>query len=423
MHLVSTVNFALLELPVRLSCLPNSTQEQLRTTVMDLERGLHLNNTFSIENQQFIVDRLKEAVGSSSALLTEMGLYIHYTTTWRRLPHPDLHSRAWHRCLHRAITIILHRQRTVQPRRVSWPRCRGHVSHQNLRVQCVGVLRDGVCVKGATLMEINAFSFWVAVLFEVHPATAVLTYQVPAAYYGNWYGYTLLKYMRKVALTYHSAPHPRRGGRGEMAMAVVAWLHVYGVHQMLSLVFTAHEVFYFKGASSTELPATTEERWRRRHSSQGHKAGPSAILHVSLCRVSFKGANPHSGWRALGQLEPVRRSRTRVHTDTPREVTRKRTRAQSRTALRCNRPSGRRMPQRGRFHKQLRDTRAARAPSRVTAGSRPKNCIFWRYPPYADVRLNLDLDGDVSATVRNDDHQYLYIDFCVPEIARLMRTF
>ena len=192
---------------------------------MDLERALHLNNTFIIENQQFIVDRLKEAVGSSSALLTEMGLYIH------TLPCgvacliltfiPELGTVV----SNRAIPIILHRQRTVQPRRVSWPLCRGHVSHQNLRIQCVGVLRDGVCVKGATLMEINAFSFGVAVLFEVQPATAVLTYQVPAAYYGNWYGYTLLKYMGKVALNYHGAPDPLRGGRGEMAMAVVAWLH------------------------------------------------------------------------------------------------------------------------------------------------------------------------------------------------------
>ena len=49
---------------------------------MDLERALHLNNTFITENQQFILGRLKEAVGSSSTLLTEMGLYIHYTIMW-----------------------------------------------------------------------------------------------------------------------------------------------------------------------------------------------------------------------------------------------------------------------------------------------------------------------------------------------------
>ena len=82
LHLVSSVNVALLELPDRLSCLPNSTQEPLGTTVMGLEKTLHLNNTSFIENQQFVVDRLKEAFGSSSTLLTEMGLVIHYTTMW-----------------------------------------------------------------------------------------------------------------------------------------------------------------------------------------------------------------------------------------------------------------------------------------------------------------------------------------------------
>lgn len=91
-NLVSAANVALLELPDRLSFLPNATQDQLRTTVMDLERAVHLNNTFFIENQEFIVDSLKEAVGSSSTLLTEVGLYVLYTTMWLFVPlqiNPD----------------------------------------------------------------------------------------------------------------------------------------------------------------------------------------------------------------------------------------------------------------------------------------------------------------------------------------------
>jgi len=53
---------------------------------------VHLNNTFFIENQEFIVDSLKEAVGSSSTLLTEVGLYVLYTTMWLFVPlqiNPD----------------------------------------------------------------------------------------------------------------------------------------------------------------------------------------------------------------------------------------------------------------------------------------------------------------------------------------------
>ena len=34
-------------------------------------------------------------------------------------------------------------------------------------------------------------------------------------------------------------------GRGEMAMAMVALLHVHAVHQVLSLFLTVHELFYF----------------------------------------------------------------------------------------------------------------------------------------------------------------------------------
>ena len=61
---------------------------------MDLERTFHLDNTFIIEDQQFIIDSLKEAVGSSSTLPTEMCLYIHYTTTW-----PFVRGVSFPRCL------------------------------------------------------------------------------------------------------------------------------------------------------------------------------------------------------------------------------------------------------------------------------------------------------------------------------------
>ena len=60
-------------------------------------------------------------------------------------------------------------------------------------------------------------------------------------------------------------------------------------------------------------------------------------LYLLMCRVSFKahshtafkdgppstkGSNPHTLWRAMDQPEPVRRSRTRVDTDTSRGFTR-----------------------------------------------------------------------------------------------------
>ena len=204
-------------------------------------------------------------------------------------------------------------------------------------------------------------------------------------------------------------------------MAMVAWLHVFGVHQVLSLFLSAHDVFLLcrdivDGAAGHNKGGMAETPFLAR--TQGRTVGDTP--HVSLCRVSFKGASPHTLWRALGQPEPVRRSRARVDTGTSREVMRPHTGSPERHfgatdhAVGVNRREGGWQPQ---------DTCAARAPSRVTVGSRPKNCIFWRYPPYADVRLNLDLDGDVSAMVCSDGRQYIDIDFSVPEIGRLMRTF
>ena len=123
-------------------------------------------------------------------------------------------------------------------------------------------------------------------------------------------------------LEVHKDPWFPSRNRGEMAMAMVAMLHVYGVHQMLSPFLTVHEVFTLKsivdGAVGHNRGEMAETPFLAR--TQGRTVGDTP--HVSLCRVSFKGSNPHTLWRALGQLEPVRRSRTRVDTDTSRGFTR-----------------------------------------------------------------------------------------------------
>jgi len=91
--LTSSVDAALLSLPDHLSLLPNATKDQVRATVLDFEGALHMNTTFLAENQAYIAGQLKEAVGSSSTLLVEVGLYILYTTMWLFIPlqiNPDV---------------------------------------------------------------------------------------------------------------------------------------------------------------------------------------------------------------------------------------------------------------------------------------------------------------------------------------------
>ena len=74
------------------------------------------------------------------------------------------------------------------------------------------------------------------------------------------------------AFTYTSTPGPF-GGRGytprwgPMAGSA-AWCTPY----------IRCSPFFPAQSQPTELPATTEERWRRRHLSQGHRAGPLAVF-------------------------------------------------------------------------------------------------------------------------------------------------
>ena len=89
--------------------------------------------------------------------------------------------------------------------------------------------------------------------------------------------YTFLKYMAADTSVYVSAPGP--GSRGYAPMGADGWdcSLLNAVYQMLSLFFPVQP-------QSTELPATTEERWRRRHLSPGHKAGMvTVLLTCTLC--------------------------------------------------------------------------------------------------------------------------------------------
>ena len=157
--------------------------------------------------------------------------------------------------------------------------------------------------------------------------------------------------------------------------------------------------FYFKGASTTELPATTEGGWRRRHSSQGHKAGPSATLHTYPCVGCLLRVPTHTVYGGPWASSSLFDSRAHAWTRARLEGSRDHTHGHSPNGTLVQPTTCRRKPQRGLFHKQPRDTCAARAPSRVTVGSRPENCIFWRYPPTQTLRLNLDFNTELRTIV------------------------
>ena len=60
---------------------------------------------------------------------------------------------------------------------------------------------------------------------------------------------------------------------------------LFAAHQTLSLSFSLHVV----QSQSAELPATTEGKWRRRLSSQGHKTGPLIVRLTSHHHVLSQG--------------------------------------------------------------------------------------------------------------------------------------
>ena len=80
-------------------------------------------------------------------------------------------------------------------------------------------------------------------------------------------------------------PGSPSGGRGGMAMAMVAWLHA------------TSDVFPFFCPCAVSRPwswATTVGEWRRRHSLRRHKAGTWTAVSVRS-RVSFNGCGPRLG--------------------------------------------------------------------------------------------------------------------------------
>ena len=155
-------------------------------------------------------------------------------------------------------------------------------------------------------------------------------------------------------------------------------------NQMLSLFLTGHEVFHFY--ENRRLPATTEGRWRRRHSPPGHKAGPSTMLHFYPCvGCLLRVPNPHSLWGALSQLELVRRSRTRGH--------------DSRLFPRAEGPRPRRTYAGRRSGDDHTATERSRgAPSQRPAGSGLEDRVFVGTTRGA-VRFNLSVNGVASEVV------------------------
>ena len=117
-------------------------------------------------------------------------------------------------------------------------------------------------------------SCWTGLLVEVHFISSS-TSSLPR--FSSWFFaasqpwlLAYLKYMFEDAWKYEKAPGPL-GGRGTMAMAMVAWLHVYAVYQMLSI--------YLSSSDSVQKDAS---RGRHHSSSCGRGAGEASA------RVSFK---------------------------------------------------------------------------------------------------------------------------------------
>jgi len=84
--LVADADAGLRHIPDSMSFLPNSTRDQIRNGISDAENTFRVNSTFIAKNQEYIVDKLKEAVGSSSTFLVEVTFYVLYTTIWLFAP-------------------------------------------------------------------------------------------------------------------------------------------------------------------------------------------------------------------------------------------------------------------------------------------------------------------------------------------------
>ena len=76
-----------------------------------------------------------------------------------------------------------------------------------------------------------------------------------------------LEYTATDAFTYSSTPSGIEGIRPDGGR----WLGLQSAVRSISDAVPVQ-------SQSTDLPATTEGRWRRRHLSPGHKAGPLAVF-------------------------------------------------------------------------------------------------------------------------------------------------
>jgi len=84
--LVADAEAGLRQIPDSLSFLPDSARDQIRNAMSDAEKTFHMDSTFIAKNQEYLVDKLKEAVDSSSTLLVEVTFYVLYTTIWLFAP-------------------------------------------------------------------------------------------------------------------------------------------------------------------------------------------------------------------------------------------------------------------------------------------------------------------------------------------------
>jgi len=83
---VADADAGLRQIPDSMSFLSNSTRDQIHSAISDAENKIRMNNTFIAKNQEFIVDKLKDAVGTSSTVLVEVTFYVLYTTIWLFAP-------------------------------------------------------------------------------------------------------------------------------------------------------------------------------------------------------------------------------------------------------------------------------------------------------------------------------------------------
>ena len=117
-----------------------------------------------------------------------------------------------------------------------------------------------------------------------------------------------LKYVDMQPFNLISALGSQRGAEGEMAMAALPRCAASS-----SYIRRCPFVSLYSYEKSKELPATTDGEWRRRHSLQSHKGGPETVpfYFKGVFQRLFQGCQPytHTWYIALGQPEPIRRSR------------------------------------------------------------------------------------------------------------------